>query len=223
MITINIENELKTLLPNLVLKGFVCRVNIRESSSEFGQIIDSTLGHLANVHDPESIRELETVKATKDAYRVLEKDPNRYRPAAEALLRRLANGNGLYRLNNVVDVLNLISAKTGYSICGYDFDNVIGKITLGIGEPEEPYIGIGRGDINIERLPVFRDELSAFGTPTSDSVRTMVSSKTRLFLMIFIAFDDNDALDEAVEQAKDLLVQFADSEDFDCFTVTAKD
>jgi len=222
MITISIDPELKTLLPQLVLKGFSCHVKVGESSSDLLAVIDSKLAALADAHSPESIRELDTVKATKDAYRVLGKDPNRYRPAAEALLRRLANGKGLYHINNVVDVLNLISAQTGYSICGYDFDNVIGNVSLGIGEPEEPYIGIGRGDINIERLPVFRDELSAFGTPTSDSVRSQVTPRTRRFLMIFIAFNDSDLLNNAVNEAVELLTQFAEASEFDQFTVSAQ-
>jgi len=222
MITISIDPELKTLLPQLVLKGFSCHVKVGESSSDLLAVIDSKLAALADAHSPESIRELDTVKATKDAYRVLGKDPNRYRPAAEALLRRIANGKGLYRINNVVDVLNLISAQTGYSICGYDFDNVIGNVSLGIGEPEEPYIGIGRGDINIERLPVFRDELSAFGTPTSDSVRSQVTPRTRRFLMIFIAFNDSDLLNNAVNEAVELLTQFAEASEFDQFTVSAQ-
>jgi len=222
MITISIDPELKTLLPQLVLKGFTCRVKVGESSSDLLAVIDTKLAALADAHSPESIRELDTVKATKDAYRVLGKDPNRYRPAAEALLRRIANGKGLYRINNVVDVLNLISAQTGYSICGYDFDNVIGNVSLGIGEPEEPYIGIGRGDINIERLPVFRDELSAFGTPTSDSVRSQVTPRTRRFLMIFIAFGDTALLNSSVKEAVELLTQFAEASEFDQFTLSAQ-
>lgn len=222
MIKISIDAELKTLLPQLVLKGFSCHVKVGESSSDLLAVIDTKLAALSDAHSPESIRELDTVKATKDAYRVLGKDPNRYRPAAEALLRRIANGKGLYRINNVVDVLNLVSAQTGYSICGYDFDNVIGNVSLGIGEPEEPYIGIGRGDINIERLPVFRDELSAFGTPTSDSVRSQVTPRTRRFLMIFIAFNDSDLLNNAVNEAVELLTQFAEASEFDHFTLSAQ-
>ena len=39
--------------------------------------------------------------------------------AAESLMRRVASGKGLYQINNVVDALNVISVKTGFSICGY--------------------------------------------------------------------------------------------------------
>lgn len=220
--TILIEDGIKECLPHLVLAGFSCHVKVEPSSTELLGIIDDGLAGLLH-HTPESIREIATVKATKDAYRALGKDPNRYRPAAESLLRRVANQRGIYKLSNVVDILNLVSVKSGFSICGYDLDNVIGRVSLGIGEPEEPYIGIGRGDINIERLPVFRDELSAFGTPTSDSVRTQVTPVTTRFLMVFIAFGDSDLLHRSIDESIELLVKFAQAGNFDRFEIKAND
>ncbi|PZX17927.1 DNA/RNA-binding domain of Phe-tRNA-synthetase-like protein [Breznakibacter xylanolyticus] len=218
---ISIEPAIRVKLPHLLLSGFACRVNVAPSSSELKSEIDRQLSLLAETHTPESIREMAPVKATKDTYRALGKDPNRYRPSAEALLRRVANGRALYDICNVVDILNLISATTGFSIGGYDVDNIMGAITLGVGEPEEPYVGIGRGDLNIESLPVFRDSLSAFGSPTSDSVRTMVSPRTTRFLMVFVAFEASGDLEQAVVRARQLLMQYAGADDFECFTVSS--
>ncbi|MFT3739636.1 MAG: phenylalanine--tRNA ligase beta subunit-related protein [Breznakibacter sp.] len=219
---IAIEAALSSLLPDLVLGGFSCHVRVEPSSGELSELVNGQLAQIAQGLTPEVIREMKYVRLTKDAYRKLGKDPNRYRPSAEALLRRVANGRGLYKLGNVVDVLNLMSVKTGYSICGYDHDNIIGRISLGIGEPEEPYIGIGKGDINIGLLPVFRDELSAFGTPTSDSVRTMVTHNTKRLLMVFIGLgNDPDELKQALAESEDLLQKFANAHHFEHFMITA--
>ncbi|HAH25396.1 MAG TPA: hypothetical protein DCL77_16840, partial [Prolixibacteraceae bacterium] len=79
------------------------------------------------------------------------------------------------------------------------------KVSFGIGLAGEPYSGIGRGELNIENLPVFRDEAGAFGTPTSDSQRTEVSLETDHFLMILIDFGSSDRLEEALERAVRLL------------------
>ena len=68
---------------------------------------------------------------------------------------------------------------------------------------------IGRGELNIENLPVLRDESGAFGTPTSDSVRTSVTLNTKRFLMVFFGFGANEKLNEAVHLAKTLLGEFA--------------
>ncbi len=217
--TITIANDLKEKLPNLILGGILVQVKVEESDKQLMELLDNEIQKLEAIHTPESIRELSTVKANKNAYRILGKDPNRYRPAAEALLRRVANGKGLYHINNVVDILNLISVKTGFSICGYNYDAIEGVIQMGIGQTDEPYQGIGRGDVNIEHLPVFRDELGAFGNPTSDSTRTMVSEKTEKFMMVIIGFEGRESVDKALDETVALLGEYAQGSEIERFFV----
>lgn len=217
--TITIANDLKEKLPNLILGGIIVQVKVEESDKRLMELLDNEIQKLEAIHTPESIRELSTVKANKNAYRSLGKDPNRYRPAAEALLRRVANGKGLYHINNVVDILNLISVKTGFSICGYNYDAIEGVIQMGIGQTDEPYQGIGRGDVNIENLPVFRDELGAFGNPTSDSTRTMVSEKTEKFMMVIIGFEGRASIEKALDETVALLTEYARGSEIERFFV----
>ena len=206
---IKISNEIKAKLPHLILGVLEIDVETISTPETIKDIFNERAKELEQELTPENIREMETVKANKDAYRKLGKDPNRYRPASESLLRRLANGKGLYFINNVVDILNLISINTGYSICGYDAGKIKSDIVLGIGEKDEPYEGIGRGKLNIEKLPVFRDDTGAFGTPTSDSVRTMVTEDTNHFLMIIIAFGDEDKLKATMAESLELYQKYA--------------
>jgi len=88
-------------------------------------------------------------------------------------------------------------------------------VVFGIGRAAEPYTGIGRGELNIEGMPVFRDEKGAFGTPTSDSERTSVSLETKRFLMIIVDYAATVQLDEATAYAKNLLVRFAQATNFE--------
>lgn len=220
--TISIEETISEALPSLILGGFLIDVQIENSNNELLDLMNQELKTLEPVLTPESIREMATVKATKKAYKVLGKDPNRYRPSAESLLRRVANGKGLYHINNVVDILNLISVKTGFSICGYDYDKVTGQVSLGKGKSGEPYEGIGRGELNIENLPVFRDDKGAFGTPTSDSVRTMVTDQTKRFLMVIIGFDDKTKIEAALNEASGLLRRFAEGKEQKRFFINCK-
>ena len=217
--TITIDKTLKDKLPDLILGGFITEVNVNEATPDLLNLLDDEVKKLEQIHSPESIREMSTVKANKNAYRTLGKDPNRYRPAAEALLRRVANGKGLYHINNVVDILNLISVKTGFSICGYNYNAIQGEVMMGIGEENEPYQGIGRGDVNIEKLPVFRDEQGAFGNPTSDSTRTMVTDDTQRFLMVIIGFEGKEPIDKALDEAKGLLAKFAGGKELERFYI----
>jgi DNA/RNA-binding domain of Phe-tRNA-synthetase-like protein len=131
------------------------------------------------------------------------------------LLRRVVNRGEIYQINNVVDALNLVSISTGFSIGGYDAEKIAGNVVFGIGREGELYTGIGRGDLNIAGMPVFRDESGAFGTPTSDSERTSVTENTRRFLMIIIDYAATTLLDEATNLARELLVQFAGATNFE--------
>lgn len=84
--------------------------------------------------------------ATREAYKRCGKDPGRYRPSAEALRRRLMRGIPLYQIDTLVDLINLVSLRTGHSIGGFDADKIQGnRLELGIGKAEEPFEGIGRG------------------------------------------------------------------------------
>ena len=167
----------------------------------------------------EEISKQPEVEASRKAYKACGKDPARYRLSAEALLRRVVSGKGLYHINNVVDQLNLVSIATGFSIGGYDADRIAGNVVFGIGRSGEPYSGIGRGELNIENLPVFRDELGAFGTPTSDSLRTEVNLQTTRFLMILIDFNSSDLLKDALQMAERLLKSYCSAEKNEILTI----
>lgn len=104
----------------------------------------------------ETLKEIPSIAATRRVYRACGKDPSRYRPAAEALIRRMLKGKELYQIDTLVDLINVASIAYGYSIGGFDADKFIGDtLRLGVGREGEPYEGIGRGMINIAglRLP----------------------------------------------------------------------
>jgi len=202
MTPITINSALKIALPNIRLGCIKCDVHIEPSGDPIKNLSSEIISKIQGELTIETVSQKPTIKATKEAYRTLGKDPSRYRPSAEALTRRVVNGKGIYEINNIVDILNLVSLDSGFSIGGYDAQKIQGIIEFGIGEQNEPYEAIGRGELNIENLPLFRDEKGAFGSPTSDSLRTMVTENTGTFLMIIIDFDSSDMLKEAMEKSE---------------------
>ena len=135
----------------------------------------------------------ESIQATRRIYKLCGKDPSRYRPSGEALVRRVLQGKQLYQIDTLVDLINLASMKYGYSIGAFDADHFSGEtLTLGIGREGEPYEGIGRGMINIAGLPVYRDNIGGVGTPTSDHERTKVSVSTTHLLVLVNGYDGNE-------------------------------
>ncbi|MBR4846450.1 MAG: hypothetical protein IKU98_08550 [Bacteroidaceae bacterium] len=164
----------------------------------------------------DSIKEMPSIQATRTAYKRCGKDPSRYRPSGEALCRRLLRGLELYKVDTVVDLINLVSIASGYSIGGFDADKFEGDtLTLGIGRAGEPYEGIGRGELNIEGMPVYRDAVGGVGTPTSDNERTKLSLETTHLLAIVNGYDgDTIHLQETIDYMKALLEKYAGGREF---------
>ena len=162
----------------------------------------------------DSIKQRTAIVATREAYSACGKDPSRYRPSAEALRRRLSRGLELYQIDTLVDLINLVSLRTGYSIGGFDADKIVGKdLCLGIGRHEEPFEGIGRGVLNIEFMPVIRDAEGGIGTPTSDNERTKMSVDTTHILAIINGYSGSKGLQEAADMTVDLLQRYASATD----------
>ena len=155
------------------------------------------------------------IAATRAAYKAFGKEPNRYRPSAEALCRRAVKGLELYRSLAIIDLINLLSMLTGHSIGGFDADCIAGEaLTLGVGREGEPYEAIGRGMLNIAGMPVYRDSVGGVGTPTSDNDRTKLSTDTRRLLMIINMYGPAEIDAAATEAlARRLLEQYASATD----------
>jgi DNA/RNA-binding domain of Phe-tRNA-synthetase-like protein len=183
------------------------------------ELIQRELTDLQNQLSVEDISKIPSIQSSRIGYKSLGKDPARYRLSAEALLRRVVKGKGLYQVNNVVDLLNLTSVKSGFSIGGYDANKIEGDVQLSIGKANEPYEAIGRGDLNIEFLPTFRDQNGPFGSPTSDSVRTMVTPKTQQFLMPIFNFGGHENLEEVMRDAISLLEKYATGSSFETWII----
>jgi len=158
----------------------------------------------------DTIKDIPSIQATRLAYRRCGKDPSRYRPSGEALCRRILRGLPLYQIDTLVDLINVVSIRYGYSIGGFDADKIEGReLTLGIGRAGEPYEGIGRGELNIEGMPVYRDAVGGIGTPTSDHERTKLTVQTTRLLTILNGYSGPDGIDEATEYMLQLLRQYA--------------
>jgi DNA/RNA-binding domain of Phe-tRNA-synthetase-like protein len=162
----------------------------------------------------ESLKEMTSIAATRRVYKACGKDPSRYRPASEALIRRMLQGKELYQIDTLVDLINLASIAFGYSIGGFDASKFVGDtLTLGVGREGEPYEGIGRGLINIAGLPVYRDAEGGVGTPTSDHERTKIQLSTTHLVVLINGYDgDRERVMQNARYIQDLLRRHAQSD-----------
>lgn len=213
-IQIIVSDEIRAVCPDFVGAALEAEFSNSPYSEALWNEIHQFQTAYTSRYTISSIKEMPSIQATRTAYKRCGKDPSRYRPSGEALVRRMLNGHDLYQINTAVDLVNLASIAYGYSIGGFDKDKIQGHtLTLGIGKAGEPYEGIGRGPLNIEGLPVYRDTMGGIGTPTSDHERTKLSLESQRILAIVNGYDGNrEQVRACAEFLQELLQKYAFSD-----------
>jgi len=209
-----VSEEIESVCPNFVGACVDAKVENTAFSQALWDEIHEMEERFRKELTTESLKELSGIAATRRVYKACGKDPSRYRPASEALIRRMLQGKELYQIDTLVDLINLASIAYGYSIGGFDADKFVGDtLTLGVGKEGEPYEGIGRGMINIHGLPVYRDAEGGVGTPTSDHERTKITISTRHLVVLINGYDGRE--DRVADNARfiqELLRKYANSD-----------
>ncbi|QUB51648.1 B3/B4 domain-containing protein [Prevotella nigrescens] len=209
-----VSNEIENVCPNFIGACVEAKVKNSQYCQDLWNEINTLGEEFKNKLTIETLKEISGIAATRRIYRICGKDPSRYRPAAEALIRRILQGKTLYQIDTLVDLINLASMKYGYSLGGFDADKFVGNtLELGVGKEGEPYEGIGRGMINIQGLPVYRDGIGGVGTPTSDNERTKITINTNHLLVLINGYDGNEALvKQNAEFVQQLIKRFCESD-----------
>jgi len=209
-----VSQEIESVCPEFVGAAVEAKVVNTPYSKELWDEIHALEDRFREELTTESLKDLPSIAATRRVYKACGKDPSRYRPASEQLIRRMLQGKELYQIDTLVDLINLASIAYGYSIGGFDADKFVGDtLTLGVGREGEPYEGIGRGMLNIAGLPVYRDAEGGVGTPTSDHERTKITLGTTHLVVLINGYDGNEQRVTANAQfIQDLLRKYAQSD-----------
>ncbi|HLA78414.1 MAG TPA: phenylalanine--tRNA ligase beta subunit-related protein [Vicinamibacteria bacterium] len=182
-LTVHADLEGRVRLGILVLDGVV----VREQDEALRAEIEATGRELRGRFGGASSGEVPETAEARILYKALGIDPTKTRPSNEALLRRVLKGEALFRVNALVDALNLASLRVQLPFGLYDLGRVEPPIVLRKGGTGESYEGIRKGVVNVEARPVMVDARGPFGNPTSDSARTMITLDTRSALVIAYA------------------------------------
>ena len=206
---IEISKKMSQVCPQIQLGIIQCEVENSESNSELWKEIDQEIASVFTKFTLEEINKRPEIEATRKIYKKLGKDPNRYRPSAEALCRRILREIPIYKVNTLVDIINFVSIRSGFSIGGFDFAKIKGSILLDVGNEHDEFEAIGRGMLNVKGLPIFRDELGGIGTPTSDNERTKITAETKQLLIVINNYSENNSIQKTTDHALYLLNKYA--------------
>lgn len=213
---ITVEDRIREICPAMQIALIRAKVINIPTSDELWSEISEASQRIRDSYELSWINKRPAIVATRNLYKRLGKDPNRYRVSSEALCRRVVKGMELYRIDTLVDLINLISMGSGYAIGGFDADKIQGdEVRLGVGEAGEKFEGIGRGLLNIEGLPVYRDAVGGIGSPTSDEERTKITLQTTRLQMQINAFGEEMPLTDTVKWTVGLLEKYAQATEFE--------
>ncbi|MEW5997043.1 MAG: phenylalanine--tRNA ligase beta subunit-related protein [Candidatus Micrarchaeota archaeon] len=181
-------------------------VKVQKKNPLVDQAVDSACRKVRErFADPSKISGDSVIQGIRTLFSSVGLDPTKERPSGEALMRRVVGGSGIYRVNSVVDINNVVSLQTGCPCGVYDIGKIEGEtVTVSIGSPGQTYAGIGGKPMNAENRIVTIDSNSIFGGPTADSGRTCITLETSEVLMLIYhpAGTPIELLVRAMEEAK---------------------
>ena len=210
---VSIDESLFRVYPQIRLGIMRFQADVHESDEAFWSFMNAeVLPQAREAIEGKEWSEIPGIRGSRSAYKAFGRNPGRYRVSSEALIRRVRRNDGLYRINSVVDVNNLISVKSGLSAGSYDLNQIFGAITFRKAEHGEGYSGIGKDYLDMENMLVLADEKGIFGSSMSDSKRAMVTEESIDILVVIYCFEDDIDLEALLEEAKTAFETYAGAE-----------
>ena len=213
--TIEVDPRIREAVPGLALACVRADVAVGDGDDALRERLEAAAARAAeSVPEPAAAP---PIAALRQLYKALGKEPSRYRGSPEALVRRARAGKPMPRINNVVDAINVVSVETLLPIGLYDLAHVRPPVAFRRGAPGETYEGIGKESLNLDGLPVMADADGPFGSPTSDSRRTMITADARRILAVLFGVTGRDDAERAASLLADLLSRHAAATNVEMF------
>jgi len=205
---ITIDESIRKAVPNARL-GYLCIENVivKGTPPAFSQKFALLQAAVIRTYNMETLPQNPRILAVRTMYKKLNFDPSRYRPASEALVRRVLQKKDLFCVNSAVDVNNYCSIKYLLPFGLYDLDQINGDVVY-MRASQGNYINIAGNEVSTESKPFLTDNYGVFGNPTSDSRRTAVTLATRNLLAVVYADESagRDELGEILDFAAEMFV-----------------
>lgn len=208
-----IAEDIRTCTKECRLGWLVYTADVQEDCPQVWQAAEKLLPGMKARLEATPLADMPRIGDSRRGLKDCGKDPGRWRISSEALYRRIRQGKDLYRINSVVDVNNLVSLESGFSLGSYDMARLHGVLTLRRGRPGETYPGIGKDAVDLENMPLLADEEGPVGSPVSDSTRAMIRPESRHILTLIYSFSPCAELKAVLETASGLFVELGGAQE----------
>ncbi|MFH9610358.1 B3/4 domain-containing protein [Streptomyces sp. NPDC017448] len=151
-LTLTVSDEVRTIAPgftHLAVEAHGLRNGPSDARSS--ALLDDAARRLAGRLNGRAPHEDPHMAAWRAAYTAFGAKPSRTRNSAEALARRALTGDGLPRVNRLVDAYNAISVAHLVPVGGEDADHIKGGMRLIRATGDEPFPTVAGGEETVER------------------------------------------------------------------------
>jgi len=194
LVQVHMDASITERLPQISLGVLQYRgVTVSDSPKMLQGRINFFVENLRLEHELARLTEIPGIREWRACLKKAGTDPSRYRPSAEALLRRLLQGNPFFWVNSAVDVNNFFSVLHALPLGIYDAAQIKGDVSFRLGHAEDRYEGLNGREVSMENKPLLADGLGAFGSPIVDSKRTCVTEQSRDLLHVIFFHDQIDS------------------------------
>lgn len=190
-------------------------LKVGTSTSSFEEYEKETFKEIRSHMTLEEAKDDPIFRSYRDLYWTFGMDPTKQRVSSEAVLRRILKGLNLWRISDIVDIINLASAYHKVPIGLVDASKLKGDLFIRTAAKGEVFQRIGGKTIMCRgREIVVADEekIVCFGYATHDSERTMITkgSSSVLVLLYGAAVVTKAVMDDALKITLDMIDQWLD-------------
>ena len=145
LLTVHVQDQVLARVPQYVL-GLIAIPDV-EVGPTTPEISDLLTAAEDAVHRQElskaDVSALPSIAAWREAYRTVGASPSKFPCAAESVLRRVAKGDRLPRINTLVDLCNAVSLEARLPVASCDVGGVGDTLAVRLAEGDEVYLPLG--------------------------------------------------------------------------------
>lgn len=211
---ISIKFETSTLGMSIVVIE-LNNLHLTNSSRAFEEYEQSLFEKIRSNNALDDLGSEPLIKSYRSLHWAYGMDPTKKRVSSEAVLRRVLKGENLWRISNLVDVVNLASAYHKIPIGLIDAAKASGQLTLRQARQGETFVRIGGEELTCRgRELVLADDVGiiCYGFAIHDSDRTKVTKKSKQVILLLYGAPDatRDIMDSAATITLNMVKQWVD-------------
>ncbi|MFW9976033.1 MAG: B3/4 domain-containing protein [Candidatus Thorarchaeota archaeon] len=190
-------------------------LKVGQSTLSFEEYERETFTEIRSHMTLEDAKDDPIFRSYRDLYWTFGMDPTKLRVSSEAVLRRILKGLNLWRISDIVDIINLASAYHKIPIGLIDATKLVGDLVVRTASKGEIFQRIGGKALECRgrEIVVADDEkIVCFGFATHDSEQTMITKGSNRVLVLFYGAEvvSRTIMNDALKITLDMIDQWLD-------------